>query len=51
MKKYVVFDIQTDEVIGEVEANDVVTAEIIASREFDRYSDEIYAFSKENMLG
>lgn len=49
MKIYVVFDIQTDEVIGEVEATNVVSAEIKASEVFNRYSDEIYAFSKENL--
>ena len=49
MKTYNIYDIQTDELIGEVEANDVVSAEIKASEKFDRYSDEIYAFSKENL--
>lgn len=51
MKTYIILDIQTDEVLGEVEANDVITAEMMASREFDRYSDEIYAFNKEYFLG
>ena len=49
MKIYVVYDIDTDEVIGEVEANNVISAEIKASEIFGRYSDEIYAFNKENL--
>lgn len=49
MKTYIILDYQTDEVLGEVEATNVVSAEIKASEIFDRYSDEIYAFSKENL--
>lgn len=46
MKKYNIYDMQTDEKIGEVEARTVTEAEIIASEKFNRYSNEIYALTK-----
>lgn len=45
MKTYNIYDMQTNELIGQVEATNVDRAEIIASEKFDRYSDEIYALT------
>ena len=46
MKTYNIYDMQTDELIGEVKASSIVDAEIKASTIFDRYSNEIYALTK-----
>ena len=46
MKTYTIYNMNTDEVIGEVKANNVVNAEIKASEKFDIASDEIYALTK-----
>ena len=45
MKTYNIYDMQTDELIGQVKAANVDKAEIIASEKFDRYSNEIYALT------
>lgn len=45
MKKYYIYDMQTDELIGTIEAGNVTEAEIKASEKFDRYSNEIYALT------
>lgn len=46
MKTYNIYNMQTDELIGEVNASNVIKAEIIASEKFDMYSNELYALSK-----
>lgn len=46
MKEYNIYDMQTDELIGEITATSIIQAEIKASEKFDRYTDEIYALSK-----
>lgn len=44
---YNIYDMQSDEMIGTVEATSIIKAEIKASDLFDRYSDEIYALTAE----
>lgn len=46
MKIYYIYNNQTDEFIGEIKAFNITDAEIRASAKFDKYSDEIYAFSE-----
>ena len=49
MKKYYIYDMNTDEKIGEVMANTVVNAELKFLRESGEYgSDEIYALTAED---
>jgi hypothetical protein len=45
MKTYDIYDMQTGNYIGMVEANDVIQAEIIASAEFNHASDQLYALT------
>ena len=45
MKTFMIFDMQTDEYIGEVLAFSVTDAEITASKKFDILSGELYAIS------
>ena len=45
MKTFMIFDMQTDEYIGEVLAFSVADAEITASKKFDIPSGELYAIS------
>lgn len=46
MKTYNIYDMQTNELIGEVKAASIIDAEIKASAIFARYSNEIYALTK-----
>ena len=45
MKWYYIFDMQTDECLGEILAFSVADAELEASKKFDKYSNELYALS------
>ena len=45
MKKYNIYNMQTDELIGTVEAKNVIKAEIIASEKYNIESNEIYALT------
>lgn len=46
MTTYNIYDMQTDELIGEVEAYNINQAEIIACNKFNKGSLEIYALTK-----
>lgn len=46
MKTYIIYDYQTDEIIGEIEAMDILDAERKACKMFNKYSNEIYALTK-----
>lgn len=46
MRKYIIFDYQTDKRLGEVEAKNIIDAEIKASAKFDIASDQLYAISE-----
>jgi len=45
MKKYNIYNMQTDELIGTVEATSIIKAEIKASENFNISSAEIYALT------
>jgi len=45
MKTYDIYDMQTDDYIGMVEASSVIEAEIIASETFNKASDQLYALT------
>lgn len=45
MRTYDIYDMQTDDYIGMIEANSIIDAEIKASEIFNRASDEIYALT------
>lgn len=46
MKEYTIYNMYTDEVIGEVKANSITDAEIKASEKYDISSADIYALTK-----
>lgn len=48
MKTYNIYDMQTDELIGQVEAVDIIKAEYKACEVFDKGSNDIYALTEEN---
>lgn len=45
MRKYDIYNQQTDELIGQVEATSVISAEIKASELFNMTSDNVYALT------
>ena len=47
-KRYMIYDAQTDEIIGYVYARTVIEAEIEGSAQFNRYTNEICALCVEN---
>lgn len=44
-KTYNIYKMQTDELIGQIEATNVINAEIKASEKYDIESDKIYALT------
>ena len=48
MRTYNIYNMQNNELIGEVKASSVTDAEIKASEEFNIGSLELYALTKEN---
>lgn len=44
-KTYNIYNMQTDEFIGQIEATNVISAEIKASEKYDIESDQLYALT------
>jgi len=47
MKIYMIYDMQTDEIIGAVEAENILDAERKASEKFNIASDQLYALRED----